>query len=189
VALGVVGVVVMVGLLAVRIEPYRRIDAAVAEVLSAADAVEPGTLILGAVSSRAPNLSPVIPMVHITDLLAVESGAISISTLDAGSGYGPIRYRRRFDPLPALRGLPRNRTHGRDVEPEAWANMVDRYTSVTGRTFDYLLLVGYDLRPVEIQRYEAAGFRVVHHSTPTGLVWLFDVTPVAPGAQTAGGAL
>jgi hypothetical protein len=175
---GIAGVVAMVGLLAVRVEPYRQMRAAVDEVVGVADLIEDDALIVGAVSSRAPHHSPVTPMVHIVDRVAVEAGAVNVSNLDGGSGYGPIRYTDRFDVSPALRGLPRNRTHGREVEPRQFTGILERYGAVTGRGIDYLVLVSYDLRPAERRVYENLGYRLVHHSAPTGLVWLLETPPL-----------
>lgn len=179
VGLGVVGAVVMFGLLGMRVEPYRQMQAAVAEVITAADAVAPDSLVLGAVSSRAEHFSPVVPLVHIANVVAMEADAVPISTLDAGSGYGPIRYRERFDPNPALRGYPGNRTHGRDLTPIQFRNAVRRYAQVTGEPFDYVLLVAYDLRPAELQEFADMGFRLVRRTEPNGLAYLFEVTPGA----------
>jgi hypothetical protein len=190
VGLGVVGVVVLVGLLAARIGPYREIQMAVDEVLSVADAVPPGGRLLGAVSSRAPNMSPVVPMVHITDMVAVAADAVPVSTLDAGSGYGPITYRQRFDPGSALRGFPRNRTHGRDVTPTKFRNIVRRYAEVTGEPFDYILLVDYQLSRDERREFADLGFRLVRR-TRTGLAYLYQVTPrvLASGSEPVGGGV
>jgi hypothetical protein len=177
VGLGIVGTVVMFGLLAMRVEPYRQMDAAVDEVLTAADGVAPDGLVLAAVSSRAEHFSPVVPLVHIANAVAMEADAVPISTLDAGSGYGPIRYRERFDPDPALRGYPGNRTHGRDLIPTQFKNTVRRYEQVTGRSFDYVLLIAYDLRPAELQDFADMGFRLVQRTEPDGLAHVFEVTP------------
>ena len=175
--LGVVGVVVLVGLSAVRAEPYREMQTAMDEVISAADVISADHLLLGSVSSRAPNWSPVIPMVHITDAVALEAGAVPVLTLDAGSGYGPIRYTDRFDPGPALRAFPRNRTSGRDLTPEQFKNLVRQYERVTGVAFDYVMLVAYDLRPVELEEFEDVGFRMVRRTRPAGLVHVLAATP------------
>lgn len=176
IALGIAGVATLFGLAAVRAEPYREIQTAMDEITSVADAVPRDNTIMGAVSSRAPNLNPVVPMVHVSDVVALEAGAVPVSTLDAGSGYGPIRYVGRFDPDPALRGYPRNRTQGRDLTPVQFKNLVRQYDRVTGEPFDYVMLVAYDLRPVELDEFDEAGFRLVHRTEPAGLVHLFQVT-------------
>ena len=176
IVLGVAGVVALFGLAAVRIEPYREIQTAMDEIISVAGAVQPDHTILGAVSSRAPNLRPVVPMVHVTDAVALEAGAVPVLTLDAGSGYGPIRYVGRFDPDPALRAYPRHRTQGRDLTPEKFRNLVRQYNRVTGETFDYVMLVAYDVRPVELDEFDDVGFRLVRQTEPAGLVHLFRVT-------------
>ena len=183
VGLGAVGVVVMVGLLTTRIGPYREIDTAIDEVAGVADAVLPGRTILGAVSSWAPNMSPVVPMVHVTDMVAVAADAVPVSTLDAGSGYGPISYRRRVDAGSALRAYPRNRTHGRQVTPTKFRNVARRYAEVTGGPFDYILLVDYRLSSEDLQEFADMGFRLIRRSRPTGIAHLFEVTPqVLPGS-------
>jgi hypothetical protein len=176
IGLGVVGAVVMFGLLGMRVEPYRQMQAAIGEALTVADAVAPDSVVLGAVSSRAEHFSPVVPMVHIVNTVAVEAGAVPITTLDAGSGYGPIRYRERYDPGAALRGYPRNRTHGRDLTARKFRNAVRRYEQTTGRPFDYLMLVAYDLQPEELQEFADMEFRLVRRTEPNGLVYLFEFT-------------
>jgi hypothetical protein len=188
VGLGAVGAVVMVGLLVARAGPYREIATAVDEVVGVAEAVPAGSTMLGAVSSRAPHMSPVVPLVHITDMVAVAADAVPVATLDAGSGYGPITYRERFDPDPALRGYPRSRTHGRQVSPTAFRNVVRRYATVTGEPFDYILLVAYRLSPEERQEFTTMGFRLVRR-TPTGLAHLYQVTPrvLASVSEPVGG--
>ena len=177
VGLGAVGVVAMVGLLVVRIDPYREIHAAIDEVTSVADVVVPHRMILGAVSSRAPSMSPVVPLVHITDTVAVAADAVPVSSLDAGSGYGPILYRQRFDARTTLRAYPRNRTHGREVTPIRFRNVARQYAEMTGRLFDYILLVDYDLSGEEHRELADMGFRLIHRSQPTGIAQLFEVTP------------
>jgi hypothetical protein len=176
IVLGVAGIVTLFALAAVRVGPYREIHAAMDEVRGVATAVERGHTILGAVSSRAPSMDPVVPMVHVTDVVALQAGAVPVLTLDAGSGYGPIRYVGRFDPDPALRAYPRNRTQGRDLTPVQFQNLVRQYNRVTGESFDYVMLVAYDLRQVELDGFEEAGFRLVRYSEPTGLAHLFRVT-------------
>lgn len=177
VGLGAVGVVVMVGLLATRIGPYREIHAAVEEVASVADDVQPDHTILGAVSSRAPRMEPVVPLVHVTDIVAVAADAVPVLTLDAGSGYGPITYRQRFDARFALRAYPRNRVHERQVSPRAFRNVARRYAAATGELFDYVLLVGYHLSRDGRQDLDDMGFRLIRRSQPTGVAQLFEVTP------------
>lgn len=185
IGLGAVGVVVLCALLALRVAPYREIQVAVDEVLSVSDDIAPDRLVLGAVSSRAPHMSPVVPMVHITDLVAVEAGAVPVSTLDAGSGYGSITYRERFSPQSALWSFPRSRTHGRDVTPTQFRNLARQYAHVTGEPLDYILLVAYNVRPADLEEYADLGFRLVRRTRPTGLVHLFEVTPrVMPPSGT-----
>lgn len=186
IGLGLAGTLTLVALLHARIDPYRRIDAATAEVLTTAPSIAPGSLVLGAVSADAPALQAAVPMVHIVDRLLLAADAVPVLTLDAGSGYGPIRYRPRFDPHPALRGFPRNRLHGRHVAPEAFAAVARRYATVTGRAVDYVALVGYDPRPSEVARFRAEGFRLVRRSRPSGLVWLFRGPLPAPGVAWGG---
>ncbi len=184
VGLAAVGTVAMGALLHERIEPYRQIDRATAEVLTTAPSIAPGSLVLGAVSARAPGLSSTVPMVHIVDRLLLQADAVPALTLDAGSGYGPIRYRTRFDPQPALRGFPRNRVHRRDLTPQAFANLAGRYATTTGRGVDYVVLVGYDLRPTDVWRFHTLGFRLVRRSMPAGLAWVFAVpSPVRDPAS------
>lgn len=188
VGLGVVGVVVMLGLLTARIGPYRKIQVAVDEVLSVADAVPPDRTVLGAVSSRAPSMSPVIPMVHIADMVAVAANAVPVSTLDAGSGYGPIIYRERFDPDSALRSYSRHQTHGKQVTPAKFRNLVRRYAQMTGEPFDYILLVDYRLSRKDRKEFADMGFRLVRRTQPTGMAYLFEVTPdVSASAQAGAG--
>lgn len=175
VGVAAVSTVAMVALLQSRVQVYDRIDHAAAEVIGTAPSIVPGSLVLGAVSTGAPDLPSTVPLVHIVDRLLVAADAVPALTLDAGSGYGPIRYRTRFDPGPALRGLPRNRIHGRAVAPEAFAAIARRYAAVTGRGVDYLVLVGYDLQPADVRRFRTHGFRLVRHTMPTGLVSLFAV--------------
>jgi hypothetical protein len=175
--LGVVGVAVMFGLLSMRIAPYREVQDGVDEVVSVAELMAPDSLVLGAVSSRAPHLSPIVPMAHITNAVAAAADAVPVTTLDAGSGYGPIRYRERFEPDIALRSFPRNRTHGRELTALKFRNTVRRYAEVTGMRFDYVLLVAYDLRPAELQEYADVGFRLVRRTEPSGLAYLFQVMP------------
>lgn len=181
VAVAIVSTVAMVALLHSRVQAYDRIDAAATEVVTVAPSIAPGSLVLGAVSSGAPDLPSTVPLVHVVDRLLVAADAVPALTLDAGSGYGPIRYRTRFEPGPALRGLPRNRVHGRAVPPEAFAAIARRYATVTGRGIDYLALVGYDLQPTDIERFRVHGFRLVRHTMPTGMVSLFAV-PRSAGA-------
>jgi hypothetical protein len=176
IVMGAAGVAALFGLAGARAEPYREIQTAMDEITSVTDVIQRDSTILGAVSSRAPNLKPVIPMVHVTDAVALEAGAVPVSTLDAGSGYGPIRYVGRFDPDPALRAYPRNRTQGRDLTPVQFKNVVRQYNRVTSETFDYVLLVAYDVRPVELDEFEEVGFRLVRTTEPAGLVHLFRVT-------------
>ena len=184
VGVAVVSTVAMVALLQSRMRAYDRIDAAAAEVVDTAPSIVRGSLILGAVSSAAPDLPSTVPLVHIVDRLAAAADAVPALTLDAGSGYGPIRYRTRFDPGPALRGLPRNRVHGRALPPEVFAAIARRYATVTGRGVDYLVLVGYDLQPVDLRRFRTHGFRLVRHTMPAGLVSLFAVPrPVSVPVQ------
>lgn len=184
VGMAVVSTIAMVALLQSRMQAYDLIDDAAGEVVGTAPSIAPGSLVLGAVSTGAPDLPSTVPLVHIVDRLLVVADAVPVLTLDAGSGYGPIRYRTRFDPGPALRGLPRNRVHGRAVPPEAFAAIARRYATFTGRGVDYLVLVGYDLQPADIGRFRAHGFRLVRHTLPTGLVSLFAVPrPVSAPVQ------
>ena len=190
VGVAVVSTVAMVALLQSRMRAYDRIDAAAAEVVTAAPSIAPGSLVLGAVSSEAPDLPSTVPLVHIVDRLAAAADAVPALTLDAGSGYGPIRYRTRFDPGAALRGLPRNRVHGRTLPPEVFAAIARRYATVTGHGVDYLVLVGYDLQPADLRRFRTHGFRLVRHTMPAGLVSLFAVprpvsAPVQPPSFSA----
>jgi hypothetical protein len=189
VGVAVVSTIAMVALLQGRMRAYDLIDDAAGEVVAAAPSIPPGSLVLGAVSAGAPDLPSTVPLVHIVDRMLVAADAVPALTLDAGSGYGPIRYRTRFDPGPALRGLPRNRVHGRALPPEAFAAIARRYATFTGRGVDYLVLVGYDLQPADIGRFRAHGFRLVRHTMPTGLVSLFAVprpvsAPVQPPAYS-----
>lgn len=180
VAVGAVGAVAGAGLLQSRLAPYRAIDAATAEVLSVAPAIPRGALVLGAVAARTPGGEATAPLVHVVDRLALRAGAVPALTLDAGSGYGPIRYRSRFDPLPALRGFPRNRLHGSDLRPAALAGITARYAETTGRALDHLVLVGYDLDPTDRVDLAEAGFALVDRSGPTGLVRLYRVPRPGP---------
>lgn len=175
VGVALVSTVAMVALLQSRMRVYDRMDDAAAEVVATAPSIPPGSLILGAVSTGAPDLPSTVPLVHIVDRLAAAADAVPALTLDAGSGYGPIRYRTRFDPGPALRGLPRNRVHGRALPPEVFAAIARRYATVTGRGVDYLVLVGYDLQPADLRGFRTHGFRLVRHTMPTGLVSVFAV--------------
>lgn len=180
VGLALVGTLAMAGLLRERIEPYRQIDRATTEVLTTAPSIEPGSLVLGAVSARAPGLSSTVPMVHVVDRLALAADAVPVLTLDAGSGYGPIRYRLRFDPQPALRGFPRNRVHRRGVTPTAFANLSQRYAATTGRAVDYVVLVGYELGPADVAQFRELGFQLRRRSMPDGLAWVFAVPSPPP---------
>lgn len=180
VLLGAAGVVVLVGLLAVRVGPYAQMRAVVDEVAGVAEFVEPDTLLLGSVSRRSPEQDPAVPLVHIVDRIALDASAVNVSTLDAGTGYGPIRYRDRFGPGPALRSLPRNRTHHTEFDAERFASVTRRYAQVTRRNIDYLVIVGYDLEPSERRLFDEVGFELVHVTGPAGLARLYTVPPVPP---------
>lgn len=173
--LGLAAVVVLFGLVSVRVDTYREVHTAVEEVAGVAGAVMADHTILGGVSTRAPTLVTASPLTHITDLVALRSGAVPVATLDAGSGYGPIHYRERFDPDPALRGYPRNRKQGRDATPQQFRNVARQYEQVTGVRIDYIVVVAYDIGPELLEEYDDVGFRLARR-TPGGFVHLFQAT-------------
>jgi hypothetical protein len=159
----------------------------VAELLSVAGAVEPGSTLVVLQYSRsaaAPERGTPDPLRHESSRLAVRSGAVDVGHYEAAEAYFQVEFaagsslRSRLDP--ALRGLER-------IPPA-----VD-LPAVRG-DLDYVVLLGLDRasadtrgsgRTRDVLAELAAHYRPVATSSPTGLVTVWRAAGNGPG--TGGG--
>lgn len=182
---------ISVGLLGGHVRSYTRFAAALDEVRSVAEAVEPhSTLLAVALPGKAgyrmaPTLLRVNPLKHASCYVALDSRAVLLANYEAAHAYFPIQFRSGYNPYEIIGPF----------HADPFSADLERFHAGGATSVDYVLLCGMDdddLKPGSpLETQMTAHYEPIRTSAPHRLVRLYRrrvdtlETPVGEGADEA----
>ncbi len=176
------GLAVSLALVGVHVRAYRLADREIREIVSAAEHVQEGSVIvpISFIDFTDPNYARVRPLLHTPSWIAVDRSAINLGNPWPSTSFSHIRYRPALDPDSHLLDTPA----GFQTPPPR--GDVLGYEAATGQPIHYVLLIGLDREPgYEREKEQAiAEISAVYeaiHETSDGLARLFGRRVVGEG--------